>query len=65
MSLCSCSACCLGNFFLFVKNTNLDLLQVDVLIMLRHVIIMGTKCSVFVFLVSTLIEPFAKLQLIP
>lgn len=51
--------------FLFVKSTNLDLLQVDVLIMLRHVIIMGTKCSVFVFLVSTLIEPFAKLQLIP
>lgn len=47
--------------FLFVKSTNLDLLQVDVLIMLRDVIIMGTKCSVLTFLVSTLIEPFAKL----
>ena len=47
--------------FLFVKSTNLDLLQVDVLIMLRDVIIMGTKCSVLAFFVSTLIEPFAKL----
>ena len=56
MSLCSCSACYFGNF-LFVKSTNLDLLQVDVLIMLRDLIIMGTKCSVLAFLVSTLIEP--------